>query len=422
MAGVLTVHTADVVLPIVSEAIPDGAVLVDGASIAAIGPRDDVLAAHPAARVREHRGVLTPGLVNAHAHLQYTDFADLASTGKPFPEWIAMVAARRSTFDDAAWQSSARRGIHLALSSGTTAVADIVTDPAVLPTLARSGLAGTAYLEALFLDSAGWAARGSGFADLLVQPGGPNAVGVSPHTLYTLGTEVFQDLLRLARDKGLRTHTHLAESAAEAEYVLTGTGPFADFAARFAMDFELIGAGAGVSPARHLADLGGLGPDVHVAHGVHLDAADRLLLRQSGTYVALCVRSNAILKAGEPPVADYLREGNPFGIGTDSLASSPSLDLLEEAAATRAVALAQGYVADDLDRRLVEALTLGGAGAMGLSDAGRLAVGVRADLAVFDVSTAGDPYTALLDHGAGTCTATVLGGRLVHRSAAEETV
>ncbi|MDX6213435.1 MAG: hypothetical protein QOF82_2522, partial [Frankiales bacterium] len=47
MAGVLTVHTADVVLPIVSEAIPDGAVLVDGASIAAIGPRDDVLAAHP---------------------------------------------------------------------------------------------------------------------------------------------------------------------------------------------------------------------------------------------------------------------------------------------------------------------------------------------------------------------------------------
>jgi cytosine/adenosine deaminase-related metal-dependent hydrolase len=371
--------------------------------------------------VRAHRGVLTPGLVNAHAHLQYTDFADLASTGKPFPEWIAMVAARRSTFDDAAWQSSTRRGIHLALSSGTTAVADIVTDPAVLPTLARSGLAGTAYLEALFLDSAAWAQRGSAFADLLVHPGGPSAVGVSPHTLYTLGTEVFQDLLRLAREKGLRTHTHLAESAAEAEYVLTGTGPFADFAAQFAMEFELIGAGAGVSPARHLADLGGLGPDVHVAHGVHLDAADRLLLRQSGTYVALCVRSNEILKAGEPPVADYLREGNPFGIGTDSLASSPSLDLLEEAAATRAVALSQDYQDDDLDRRLVEALTLGGAGAMGLSDAGRLAVGARADLAVFDVPTAGDPYTALLDHGAGSCTTTVLGGRLVHRPAAEET-
>jgi cytosine/adenosine deaminase-related metal-dependent hydrolase len=417
---VLTVHTADVVLPMVTEAIPDAAVLVDGPNIAAIGPRTEIVAAYPDARVRAHRGILTPGLVNAHAHLQYTDFDDLASTGKPFPEWIAMVTARRSTFDDAAWQSSARRGIHLALSSGTTAVADVVTDPAVLPTLARSGLAGTAYLEAVFIDAPAWGERGRAYSDLLVHPGGPNAVGVSPHTLYTLGTSVFVELLELARTRGMRTHTHLAESMAESEYVLTGTGPFADFAAKFDMKFELIGAGTGVSPAQHVADLGGLGEDVHVAHGVHLDAADRLLLRNSGTYVALCVRSNAILKAGEPPVADYLTEGNLVAIGTDSLASSPSLDLLEEAAATREVALSQGYAADDLDRRLFEALTLGGAGAMGLADAGRLAVGARADFAVFDVPTDGDPYRALLDQGAGSCTATVLGGRLVHRTAALE--
>jgi aminodeoxyfutalosine deaminase len=414
---VLTLHTADVVLPMATEAIADGAVLIDGATVAAVGSRADLLAAHPEARVREHRGVLMPGLVNGHAHLQYTDFADLAGTGKPFPEWLSMVAARRSTFDDAAWQSSTRRGIHLALSTGTTAVSDIVTDAAVLPTLARSGLAGTAYLEALLLDADAWATRGSGFADLLVHPGGPNTVGVSPHTLYTVGTSVFVDLLALARSRGMRTHTHLAESMAEAEYVLDGTGPFAEFAQKFDMTFELVGSGAGVSPTRHLSDLGGLGPDVHVAHGVHLDADDRALLRDTGTYVALCVRSNAILKAGEPPVAAYLAEGNLVAIGTDSLASSPSLDLLEEAAATREVALRQGYREADLDRRLVEAVTLGGAGAMGLTEAGRIAVGGRADLAVFDVPLSGDPYTAVLDHGAGSCAATVLGGRLVHRSA-----
>lgn len=416
----LTVHTADVVLPMSGEAIHDGAVLVDGAAIAAVGPRAHVLADNPGVRVRVHRGLLTPGLVNAHSHLQYTDFNDLASTGKPFPEWLAMVAARRATFDDAAWQSSARRGIHLAIRSGTTAVADIVTDPAVMPTLARSGLAGTAYLEGLFMDAPGWEQKGNAFADLLVYPGGPNAVGVSPHTLYTIGTSVFSDLVALARSRGMRTHTHLAESVAESEYVLTGTGPFADFARRFDMDFELIGTGAGVSPTRHLHDLGGLGADVHVAHGVHLDADDRALLRKAGTYVALCVRSNAILLAGVPPVAAYLAEGNLFAIGTDSLASSPSLDLLEEAGATRQVAIDQGYAEPDLDRRVVEALTLGGAGAMGLTDAGRITVGGRADLAVFDVPTAGDPYTALLDHGAGRCTATVLGGRLVHRSGESE--
>jgi cytosine/adenosine deaminase-related metal-dependent hydrolase len=414
MGRVLTLHTADVVLPMTAEPIRDGALLLDGDQVAAVGTRKDLET--DGVRVRAHRGVLMPGLVNAHTHLQYTDFNDLALTGKAFPEWIATVAARRSTFDDAQWQSSARRGIHQAITTGTTAVADIVTDPAVLPVLARSGLAGIGYLEALFLDDAAWAQRRSAYEALLVQPGGPNAVGVSPHTLYTLGTGVFTDLVKGARERGMRVHTHLAESTAESEYVLTGSGQFHDFASRFGMAFELMGNGSGVTPTEHLADLGGLGPDVHVAHGVHVDATDRKRLREAGTYVALCVRSNAILKAGEPPVADYLREGNPVAIGTDSLASSPDLDLLAEAAQTREVARRQGYDGDDLDRRLVEALTLGGAGSMGLADAGRLEPGVRVDLAVFDVPTDGDPYAALLDHGAGRCSATVLGGRLVHRT------
>ena len=69
---------------------------------------------------------------------------------------------------------------------------------------------------------------------------------MSPHTLYTVGTGVFVDLLAIARAGGMRTHTHLAESMAESEYVLTGTGQFADFAARFDMSFELMGNGAGV--------------------------------------------------------------------------------------------------------------------------------------------------------------------------------
>jgi cytosine/adenosine deaminase-related metal-dependent hydrolase len=178
---------------------------------------------------------------------------------------------------------------------------------------------------------------------------------------------------------------------------------------------ELLHGGSGRTPTAHLDALGGLGPDVHVAHGIHCDAADRALLRARGTAVALCVRSNALLRAGEPPIAAYLAEGSPISLGTDSLASSPSLDLLEEAAAAAALARRQGYDGSDLARRLVEAATTGGAAAMGRSDIGALRVGARADLAVFDVPPV-DPYAALLSHGAGRCVATVLGGRLVHRA------
>src|SRR5664279_3059153 len=172
---------------------------------------------------------------------------------------------------------------------------------------------------------------------------------------------------------------------------------------RMGWEFELLGRGSGRTPAAQLDALGGLGSDVFVAHGVHVDAADRALLRARGTTVVLCVRSNAVLQAGEPPVAAYLAEGNPLAVGTDSLASSPSLDLLAELQALHTVA-----------RRLIEAATIGGAQAMGLDDSGALRPGARADLAAFDIDVAGaanpefNPYAALVTTGAGRCLGTCL--------------
>jgi cytosine/adenosine deaminase-related metal-dependent hydrolase len=425
----LTLHSAPVVLPVVREPIADGAVLVDGDRIAAVGPREQLAARYPGARVRSWTGVLTPGLVNAHAHLQYTDFEELNSLGEPFPVWLARVVAKRTTFNDALWQESARRGLHLMFRSGTTAVADIVTEAAVLGPTARSAIAGISYLEAVYQDARTWAEGGRArmLAVLDAAPAG-RAVGLSPHTPYTISTSVFVDCLAIARERGLRTHTHVAESPAEVQYVASGEGPFAADAQRFGMVMDLVrDGGSGLSPVGYLDKIGALGPDVHAAHCVHCDFADRDVLRARGVYAVLCVRSNRILQAGEPPVADYLAEGSPFAIGTDSLASSPSLDLLEEAATLRDLALVQGYTEPDLDRRIVEAATLGGAAAMGLPDVGRLEEGARADLAVFEVPTVGalvgddvqQTCSALLDAAAAKthrCVATVLGGTIVHRA------
>ncbi|KWX02801.1 Amidohydrolase [Carbonactinospora thermoautotrophica] len=414
------IHTAPVVLPIADAPIRDGAVAVVGDRVTAVGPRAEVVAEYPDARVRDWPGVLLPGLVNAHSHLQYSDFADLATLDLPFSDWIRRLTARRAEFTEAMWQESTRRGIHAMLRTGTTAAADVVTDPCVLTPTARSGLAGISYIEVVGADDTVWAKQ---WRDRLVStldsaPAG-RRVGVSPHTLYTLGREVFRECVRMARERGLRVHPHLAESADESEYVLAGTGSLADWARRLGFEFELIReGGSGMTPTHLLDSIGGLGPDVHVAHAVHCDTADRAVLRERGTTVALCVRSNRLLRVGEPPVAAYLAEGNPIAIGTDSLASTPSLDLLEEAGALRELARRQGYDAPDLDRRLVEAATVGGARAMGLTECGVLRPGARADLAVFDVPVDGDPYRALLDHGPGRCVATVLAGRLVHRRTA----
>ena len=380
----LTAHTAPVVLTMTGAPQLQAAVLVDGDRIVSVGP---AVALPAGVRVRTHRGVLTPGLVNAHTHLEYGPrFADLATTGLALGEWIRGLTSRRQGMTEADWLVQARGSVHAVLRSGTTCVADVVTIGPGLRAATLVGLAGVSYLEVVGADDAAWPAERLRVASLLAGTTG-RVLGVSPPALSTLSSHAFQEAVGLVRARGLRLHPHLAETAEEAE----------------------------------LADaLGALGPDVHVAHGVHLSASDRQLLRARGTAVALCTRSNAVLHAGQAPVADYLAEGSPLALGTDSLASSPDLDLLAEARATRDLALQQGAAPEGLAEALIRAATVGGAAAMGLvgaagRGAGTLVAGGRADLAVFDVPTSGDPYAALVEHGAARCTATVVAGRLLHR-------
>lgn len=410
------IHAADLVLPLAGPPVAHGAVAVSGDRVVDVGEYGQVRHRHPDAPVRRHRGLLLPGLVNAHAHLEYgPPFADLASSGLPFPRWITELTLRRRAMDPVAWLAAARGSVHQMVRSGTTAVADIVTAGPGLLAASRAGLVGISYVEAVGADEQGWPAERARVVGLL--EGAPRPVGVSPHALYSLGTSAFRGAVELARERGLRLHPHLAETADEAEWVLSGTGAIGRWMERVGLSLELAGVGSGVSPVRHCDDLGGLGADVHVAHGVHVDSSDRALLRERQTVVALCTRSNAILRAGAAPVAAYLAEGNRVALGTDSLASSPDLDLLAEARATRDLALEQGAGPEGLAEKLVRAATQGGAAALGRDDVGVLRPGARADLAVFDVPVGGpDPYASLLEHGPGRCTATVLGGRLVHRA------
>ena len=413
----IEVHAASVVMPIVTVPIRGGAVAIADGRILAIGARAEIEDLYGAATYR-HEGVLTPGLVNAHTHLQLTAYADMARLGVSFAEWIGLFFARyRATTTDE-WLASARDGVRQVLASGTTAVADVDTYGFASVAAQEAGLAGIRYQEVVGADDIRWPKLR---AEIEARLAAPDA-GLSPHSLYTNSSETLRTVGELARERGLRLHPHAAETLDECEFVLRGTGSFGVGAERTGLLLDLLGVGSGVSPVARLDALGLLGADVHIAHGVHVDAADRALLRERGTAVALCPRSNAILHAGEAPVAAYLREGNVIAVGTDSSASNFDLDLLGDVQALRALAIAQGYDEPDLDRRLMEAATIGGAAALGMLDIGRLAVGARADFAVFDVPVTEDPYASLVSAGYGHCVATVLAGTLVPPSVAPSVV
>ncbi|MFD1200513.1 amidohydrolase family protein [Leucobacter albus] len=410
-----TLVAADWVLPVASPAIKHGAVAVHEGQIAWVGKLEEAPAEVAGWPIERHAGILTPGLVNGHTHLQYTGFVELGrGSYTSFEHWSEEFEVfYDAVTDPAEWGVAAREGAQLALRSGSTAFAEIVTDEPARGTLAGFGLQGIEYLEAIGETEARWGSGGREAFTAWLDQASECVVGVSPHAPYSLDGEVIRELTELARARGMRIHSHVGESSVEASLYDFGNRDVLEIYGDMRDEFALIrGGGTGLSTARYAESIDLLGRDSHLAHGIYLDRADRDLLRETGTRVALCPRSNRVIGLAAAPVGDYLREGHEFAVGTDSLSSSPSLDLLADVAALAELATAQGYADDDLHERLLAAATLGGAAVLGRDDLGALRAGMRADLAVFDVRVAEgeDARRALVERGEGSCTLTVIGG------------
>lgn len=437
----VTVYSSPMVIPVTGPVVLDGAVAVAGSRVVHVGTRRWVFneLKHDMAtngRVVEHHwnGIITPGLINAHTHLQYTDMAEVGrGTYDRFRAWeIGFNTVYAKLQETRPWKESAYRGARMMVQSGTTAAADIVTDPEAVGALASQGMHGIAYWEVMGWHNGDW--KSEGIPELIDNLGhmhqeGLPSIGISPHAPYTLESGPFVDLPDIARQLDMRLHIHLAETpmeAGERDTALT-TYSAADWRdGQWASYKQLRAAGKGASAIQFVDQLGSLGPDVHIAHGVWADAEDRRILRQRGVGVALCPRSNRITVTGrDAPIREYLEEGNLLAVGTDSLSSSPSLDVLDDAAMIYDLAREQGYTRDDLTHRIIRMITIGGAEEMGMHvGAGRIGqinAGATADLAFFDIPVGIDsPYAIertledFVRHGAGTNRATIISGNVVH--------
>jgi cytosine/adenosine deaminase-related metal-dependent hydrolase len=438
----VTVYSAPLIIPVTGPVIVDGAVAVCNGRIIHVGTRrwvrerlkDDIA---PGATVRERHwtGLVTPGLINAHTHLQYTNMSEVGrGTYDRFRAWelkFNEVYARLKP--DHPWKTSAYAGARMMVESGTTAAADIVTDSEAVGALASQGMHGIAYWEVMGWHNDDW--RDEGIQNVLanlsaMHDRGIPSIGISPHAPYTLGSEPFIDLPDIARQLNMRLHIHLAETPMEAgSDTILSTYSASDWKDGQWTSFKQLKAAKKRASAIQFVDqLGSLGPDVHIAHGVWANMEDRRILRQRGVGVALCPRSNRITVTGrDAPIRAYLEEGNLLAIGTDSLSSSPTLDVLDDAAMIYDIAKAQGYSRDDLTHRIIRMLTLGGAEEMGLhvgpGRIGQLNAGATADLAFFDIpinTETPDMVEHTLEyfirHGAGTNRATVISGTVVYNN------
>ncbi len=422
-----TVYRADWVLPIGAPVLRPGAVAVRGDTIAAVGPADELVAAHPGAELVDFgQAMILPGFVDTHSHLEYTTFRGILDD-ENFGDWIISLIDVKAALSPDEYLMSARMGAAEALMSGITTVADTSYGGASLAAAAEAGLRGIVYAEVFGVDDS---RLDETLADLearleRLQAQAPPqiAIGVAPHATYTVSSRLFQRLAALARERGMKLASHVAESQDEVTYIRSGSGKFAhDYREKMGWERMLIQP-YGVSPIKYLQQWGVFDRDFLAVHCVYASKDDIRILKAKDVAVAHCPKSNAKTGCGIAPLPDLLRAGVRVGFGTDSPASSNIMDMFDE---MRTALFLHRGVERDVDvldaERCVRIATLGGAEALGLDDrVGSLEAGKLADLIAVDVSSShfapiGDPYSALV-YGANQDDVlfTCVGGRAAYR-------
>ncbi len=370
------------------------AVAIEGERIAALLPAHQALALYPDAQRIDLPGhLLVPGLVNLHTHAA---MALLRGVGDDLPlkDWLerriwpieAKLMSPEYVFDGSLLACAEM------LLGGITCFNDMYFFPeevaAAAGTLGMRASLGIIMVEFPSAYGSGadeYLRKGLALRDRL-RDEPLVSFCLAPHAPYTVSDESFRRVARLVGELGLPVHCHLHETAQEVADSLSASGR---------------------RPLERLAELGILGPELIAVHAVHMDESDLRLLAEHGASVAHCPHSNLKLGSGLAPVARMLELGINLGLGTDGAASNNRLDLLGEA--RTGALLAKGSTGNPTvcsAAKMLEAMTLGGARALGLAGRiGSIEAGKQADLVAVELRSAElapvfDPVSHLV-HAAG---------------------
>ena len=386
--------------------MPGGSILVQDGAIVWVGPGRPPSGAEGAERIDGRGTVALPGLVNAHHHLmQVLTRVRAQQEGlfgwltELYPVWAGV---------DAEWVAAAAAvGLaELALSGCTTSTDHQYVFPSGVTGLLDAEVDAAERVGLRFHPCRGsmdlGASTGGLPPDSVVQdadvilaeteaavarhhdssPGSMLRIAVAPCSPFSASEQLMRKSAEAARRLGVRLHTHIAETWDEEEFCRE----------RF-----------GRRPVELLEDWGYVGPDVWLAHCVHLSDDDVARLARTGTGVATCPSSNLRLGSGIAPVRKLLDHGATVGFGVDGSASNDGGHLLGEARQGMLVARAGGRSDALTAREALRLATRGGAACLGReAEIGSLEVGKRADVALFGVDglafagSESDPVAALL--------------------------
>jgi len=335
---------------------------------------------------------ILPGFVNAHTHLGLSYLTGQFEPTADFAAWITRLVSKRLVRTKGAVRRGVRQGIEQGLAAGTIAGADVTPDVECDDGLGRADGRWTVFGEAALFGERGLE-RVAKTAERLARlaAAAPVRVGLSPHAPYSTALEVYLAARHEADARGWPLTTHLHETLDEIAFTDCGEGSLYELMHRYRLlprDWRP----AGARPIRMLAEAGFFSGPVLVAHGNYLTDDDIAVLAQSRSSVAWCPRSAAFFGHTDHPWRRLLAAGVNVCLGTDSLASSPSLSVLDEARH-----IFSGESGAD-PRLVLDLATRRGARALGLeAEVGNLKAGLAAECCVIEpVGPTKEPLAAIL--------------------------
>ena len=406
---------AQYILPITSEPLQNGAVLVRDGRICDIGPVDMLKMRYPEEEVTDFGlAALMPGLVDTHTHLENSVMRGIVHD-VPYTTWVLSMLEKTQKMDVSDYYDSAILGGLEALSSGITTVADITTTGAACTATQKLGMRSVIYREVGAMDK-----RRVDYAMRVAENDIMHwreevdedrvTIGIAPAAIYACHPSIFGKVAEFATKEDVPVAMHLAGSQEEYNFIKYGSSPFAVHTMDQKRGFVETPPWlpTGTTPIRYALNWGAFEtPNVMAIHCVHVDDEDIKKLKEYDVSVAVCPRCNAQLGMGVAPLTKFLRAGLRTGLGTDSPAATDSTDMLTEMRIGMLVQRAVN-VRQFLDSStMLEMATIGGARALRLDDKiGSIEVGKRADLVAVDLSGSHqtpttDPVSAVVNTCSG---------------------
>jgi cytosine/adenosine deaminase-related metal-dependent hydrolase len=387
--------TAAWIAPMVRPPIRDGAVLIGGGRILDVGSSRTLRAKHSGAEVRDLGNVvILPGLVNAHTHLELSDCQRGSPPTEGFSSWlVGMLQRTRISPEEmeAAVNRAVQIGVEQSLRFGVTAVGDISRQCSLTRQLLRESplrivsygeVQAMAQRRGLLEERLAIAADESLATSRLT-------IGITPHAPYSVEPLGYRRCLETAKSRGLPLATHLGETLEEADFLATHSGPLRDLWNQWLTWDDSVPKFTG-GPIRFARELGLLDFPTLLAHVNYCDDTEMEFLARGKASVVYCPRTHHFFSHRPHRWREMLQRGINVAVGTDSCASSPDLNLVDD------LRLLHQLSPDEPASLLWEMATIRAAKAIGVADAGAIQAGSPADLVAFTCSTA-NPLEEILE-------------------------